>query len=39
MKEPWWKRATIYQIYPKSFYDSTETGSVIFKELFENLTI
>jgi len=26
MKEPWWKRATVYQIYPKSFYDSTGNG-------------
>lgn len=26
MKEPWWKRATVYQIYPKSFYDTTGNG-------------
>ncbi|MCM2532679.1 alpha,alpha-phosphotrehalase [Neobacillus pocheonensis] len=26
MKQPWWKKATVYQIYPKSFYDTTGTG-------------
>ncbi|MGZ4162216.1 MAG: alpha-amylase family glycosyl hydrolase, partial [Neobacillus sp.] len=26
MKQPWWKKATVYQIYPKSFYDTTGNG-------------
>ncbi|TDQ37451.1 alpha,alpha-phosphotrehalase [Aureibacillus halotolerans] len=26
MIEPWWKRATVYQIYPKSFKDTTGNG-------------
>ncbi len=26
MKQPWWKKATVYQIYPKSFYDQTGDG-------------
>ncbi|KGX92891.1 trehalose-6-phosphate hydrolase [Pontibacillus halophilus JSM 076056 = DSM 19796] len=26
MKQPWWKTATVYQIYPKSFNDSTGNG-------------
>ncbi|QQZ10257.1 alpha,alpha-phosphotrehalase [Heyndrickxia vini] len=26
MKQPWWKKATVYQIYPKSFYDTTGSG-------------
>ena len=26
MKEPWWKKSTVYQIYPKSFYDTTGNG-------------
>ena len=27
MSEAWWKRSTVYQIYPKSFYDTTGTGT------------
>ena len=23
---PWWKEATIYQIYPRSFFDSNSDG-------------
>ncbi|MFC7394508.1 alpha,alpha-phosphotrehalase [Scopulibacillus cellulosilyticus] len=26
MKEPWWKRAVVYQIYPKSFKDTNGDG-------------
>ncbi|TDL57659.1 alpha,alpha-phosphotrehalase [Paenibacillus dendritiformis] len=26
MQEPWWKRAAVYQIYPKSFLDTTGNG-------------
>ncbi|MFS0655852.1 alpha,alpha-phosphotrehalase [Bacillus sp. 179-C3.3 HS] len=27
MNEPWWKRAIVYQIYPKSFLDTTGSGT------------
>lgn len=27
MTEPWWKKAVVYQIYPKSFYDTTGNGT------------
>ncbi|MEQ2528408.1 alpha,alpha-phosphotrehalase [Bacillaceae bacterium CLA-AA-H227] len=26
MNQPWWKKAVVYQIYPKSFYDTTGNG-------------
>ncbi|MBB2481002.1 alpha,alpha-phosphotrehalase [Bacillus sp. APMAM] len=26
MTQPWWKKAAVYQIYPKSFYDTTGNG-------------
>jgi trehalose-6-phosphate hydrolase len=26
MGEPWWKKSVVYQIYPKSFYDTTGNG-------------
>jgi trehalose-6-phosphate hydrolase len=26
MKHPWWKKAVVYQIYPKSFYDTEGNG-------------
>ncbi|PGR95794.1 alpha,alpha-phosphotrehalase [Priestia megaterium] len=26
MQEPWWKKSGVYQIYPKSFYDTTGNG-------------
>lgn len=25
-QQPWWKKAVVYQIYPKSFYDTTGNG-------------
>ena len=26
MREQWWKEAVVYQIYPRSFYDSNNDG-------------
>ncbi|MBM7702464.1 alpha,alpha-phosphotrehalase [Metabacillus iocasae] len=26
MKQPWWKKSVVYQIYPKSFYDTNGNG-------------
>ena len=26
MNESWWKRAVVYQIYPRSFADATKSG-------------
>ncbi|MCR8850536.1 alpha,alpha-phosphotrehalase [Rossellomorea sp. SC111] len=26
MKQPWWKKSVVYQIYPKSFYDTSGNG-------------
>ena len=26
MTEPWWKKSVVYQIYPKSFQDTTGNG-------------
>ncbi|MGX1195274.1 glycosidase [Metabacillus sp. SLBN-84] len=26
MKQPWWKKSAVYQIYPKSFNDTTGNG-------------
>ncbi len=26
MKEQWWQEEVVYQIYPKSFYDSNQDG-------------
>ncbi|MEM1503767.1 hypothetical protein RG959_10160 [Domibacillus sp. 8LH] len=26
MKQKWWQKEVIYQIYPKSFYDSNNDG-------------
>src|SRR5690625_1779295 len=27
MSEAWWKKSVVYQIYPKSFYDTTGSGT------------
>ena len=27
MNEQWWQRAVVYQIYPKSFQDTTGSGT------------
>lgn len=27
MEQPWWKKSVVYQIYPKSFNDTTGTGT------------
>ena len=29
---PWWRGATIYQIYPRSFLDTNGDGSLAFEE-------
>lgn len=34
---PWWKTATIYQIYPKSFRDTTQTGTGDLTGIIEKL--
>ncbi|OOE94027.1 MULTISPECIES: alpha,alpha-phosphotrehalase [unclassified Salinivibrio] len=34
---PWWKTATIYQIYPKSFRDTTQTGTGDLPGIIEKL--
>lgn len=37
MKEPWWKRSVVYQIYPKSFNDTTGTGTGDINGIIEKL--
>ncbi|WP_053361970.1 alpha,alpha-phosphotrehalase [Bacillus sp. FJAT-27251] len=37
MTEPWWKKATVYQIYPKSFYDTTGNGVGDLQGIIEKL--
>ncbi|QXE02116.1 alpha,alpha-phosphotrehalase [Terribacillus sp. DMT04] len=37
MQEPWWKRSTIYQIYPKSFNDTTGSGMGDLQGVIEKL--
>ncbi|WP_026678371.1 alpha,alpha-phosphotrehalase [Fictibacillus gelatini] len=35
--EPWWKRAVVYQIYPKSFNDTTGSGTGDIQGIIEKL--
>lgn len=37
MKHPWWKKATVYQIYPKSFYDTKGNGVGDLQGIIEKL--
>ncbi|MEN2769246.1 alpha,alpha-phosphotrehalase [Ornithinibacillus xuwenensis] len=36
-QEPWWKKAVVYQIYPKSFHDTTGNGIGDIKGIIEKL--
>ncbi|WP_339199297.1 alpha,alpha-phosphotrehalase [Aeribacillus pallidus] len=37
MKQPWWKKAVVYQIYPKSFKDTTGNGIGDLQGIIEKL--
>jgi len=37
LKEPWWKKAVVYQIYPKSFKDTTGDGIGDLRGIIEKL--
>jgi trehalose-6-phosphate hydrolase len=37
MTEPWWKKAVVYQIYPKSFKDTTGNGQGDLRGIIEKL--
>jgi len=37
MAQPWWKKSTVYQIYPKSFYDTTGNGVGDIQGIIEKL--
>lgn len=37
MTQPWWKKAVVYQIYPKSFNDTTGNGVGDIKGIIEKL--
>ena len=37
MNEAWWKKAVVYQIYPKSFKDTTGSGTGDIQGIIEKL--
>lgn len=37
MEQPWWKKSVVYQIYPKSFKDTTGSGTGDLKGIIEKL--
>lgn len=37
MQQPWWKKAVVYQIYPKSFKDTTGNGTGDLQGIIEKL--
>jgi trehalose-6-phosphate hydrolase len=37
MAKPWWKKAVVYQIYPKSFMDTTGSGTGDLQGIIEKL--
>jgi trehalose-6-phosphate hydrolase len=37
MEKPWWKKAVVYQIYPKSFKDTTGSGTGDLQGILEKL--
>lgn len=37
MKQPWWKKSVVYQIYPKSFNDTTGDGLGDLQGIIEKL--
>ncbi|RXZ02028.1 alpha,alpha-phosphotrehalase [Fictibacillus sp. S7] len=37
MKQPWWKKSVVYQIYPKSFKDTTGNGTGDLNGIIEKL--
>ena len=37
MKQPWWKKSTVYQVYPKSFNDTTGNGVGDLQGIIEKL--
>ncbi|MEI5908295.1 alpha,alpha-phosphotrehalase [Bacillus spongiae] len=38
MEQPWWKKSVVYQIYPKSFYDTSGNGVGDLKGIVEKLS-
>lgn len=37
MTQPWWKKSVVYQIYPKSFKDTTGSGTGDLHGIIEKL--